>query len=221
MTTRWLTFDCYGTLVDWELGMKTAVQSVTPNWEAVLAAYHRHEPKVQDDHPEWTYRDVMAEALRCAARDASVELADGDDEVLGCTLPSWPAFPDTNAALTALHAEGYQLAVLSNVDRELIEQTYSQFAVVPDLTITSADVGSYKPNLAHFKTFRDKSGAGAGHWIHVACSAFHDIEPANELGIHSVYIDRGQNLNGRAVPTVHLSGLTDLPGVAGALFAKS
>lgn len=219
MTTRWLTFDCYGTLVDWEKGMTEALRSVSSQWAALLGAYHVQEPGVQKASPAATYREVMAETLRRAAAETSIVLAPGDDDVLGRTLPSWPVFPDTNSALRALHDRGYRIGVLSNVDRDHIEETYRQFAVSPDLTITSLEVGSYKPELGHFRAFQEKSGAGADQWIHVACSVFHDVEPARELGVPTVYIDRGQHRNGVTTPTVTLSDLTGLPDAAASLFA--
>lgn len=221
MTARWLTFDCYGTLVDWEKGMTDALRSVSPQWDALLTAYHAHEPGVQESNPTATYRDVMAESLRRAAAATSIALAPGDEDVLGRTLPSWPVFPDTNATLSTLHELGYRIGVLSNVDRDHIDQTFRQFSVSPDLTITSLEVGSYKPDLGHFRAFQETSGVTAGQWIHVACSVYHDVEPAHQLGVPTVYIDRGQHRNGVTAPTVTLPDLTGLPGTAASLFPNA
>ena len=221
MSAHWLTFDCYGTLVDWETGMTEALRSVSPRWDALLTAYHVHEPAVQKSNPDATYREIMAETLRRAAAATSVQLAPGDEDVLGRTLPSWPVFPDTNAALSVLHDQGYHLGVLSNVDRDHIEETYRQFAVSPDMTITSLEVGTYKPNLGHFRSFQEQSGVRVDRWIHVACSVFHDVEPAHELGVRTVYINRGQQRNGATTPTVSLPDLTGLPDAAASLLKNT
>lgn len=222
MTSKWLTFDCYGTLVDWRQGMTAALHSVAgADAERLLTEYHLHEHVVQEQNPAWTYRAVLAEALRRAAEVCEVSLTADECDVLGRTLPSWPVFPDTNRALRELEARGYRFGVLSNVDRELLEQTLTQFDVRIDVTVTSSDIGSYKPAPGHFETFQAASGAGEHEWIHVACSWFHDVEAADRLGVRSIYINREKtpHSDGDLAAAV-LPDLVTLPEVAEALFGN-
>ncbi|WP_455902115.1 HAD family hydrolase [Rhodococcus gordoniae] len=220
MTTKWLTFDCYGTLVDWREGMVDAIRSVAnTDAERLLTEYHRHEHEVQAQHPGWTYRAVLAESLRAAARVCGISLSHEDTDVLGRSLPTWPVFSDTNQALRELRDSGYNLGILSNVDREMLQQTLTQFDVDIDVVVASSDIGSYKPALGHFTTFKKVSEVEDGNWIHVACSWFHDVVPADKFGIPSVYINREgtAHIEGDLAAAV-LPDLVKLPGVVGTLF---
>ncbi len=209
MTDRWVSFDCYGTLVDWEAGMSAALESVVGDRAAdVLSTYHELEARVQEERFR-PYREVLALALERAAAAHGLALDATQRDVLGATLPSWPVFADTAPSLTALREAGWSLAILSNIDRDLIEQTLPALGAEVDLVVTAEDVRSYKPALAHFVEFRRRSGVQAGAWVHVACSLFHDVEPARGLGVPTVWIDReGRGPDPR--PTVTLDGLRPL-----------
>nr|HET6904785.1 HAD family hydrolase [Ktedonobacteraceae bacterium] len=209
---RWATFDCYGTLVDWEQGMKEALQTVIQgDVSALVNRYHELEAEVEAERPFRLYRFVLAETLKRAAASLKLSLAPGDERVLAETLPRWPVFPDVGPALTSLKAQGWKLALLSNIDKELIAQTLSFIPVAIDLVITAEEVQSYKPALAHFLRFQETTSATNGNWVHVARSYFHDITPIHELGISSVWINRGSPADSAPLATVTLHDLTRLP----------
>jgi 2-haloacid dehalogenase len=210
--TRWATFDCFGTLIDWRHGIASSAELLWPGHGAhILDAYHRREADVQAEQPTRRYRDVLAETLRRAAADTGVELLDDDATVLGDTIPYWPTFPDTRRALTELRAAGWRLALLTNCDRDIIGQTQRRLRVPIDVVITAEDVGAYKPAHDHFTRFRDAFGATSERWIHIAQSHFHDIVPAHDLGITSVWINRTWEPADTAITDVVLPDLTGLP----------
>jgi LysE type translocator len=119
---RWATFDCYGTLVDWNAGIGAELgRLLGGDRAALLARYHQVEPRIQREHPDWSYRDVMAAVLAELASEVGVSLADEGRDALGRSLPSWPVFEEVPAALSEAHARGWQLVALSNSDRDFIE----------------------------------------------------------------------------------------------------
>ena len=190
-----VTFDCYGTLIDWDRGIAEAFRTALaadrvdlPLYH-VLAAYHEIEPVVQAE-PFRRYRDVLTEtALRVAAR-LDWRLPMSRASFLADSLPSWTPFPDTNQALEKLARAGFRLGILSNVDDELLSGTRRHLPVTfePSLVITAEQVKSYKPAAAHFETARAR--IGGDRWLHAAQSYFHDIQPARRLGIPSAWINR-------------------------------
>jgi len=188
-----LTFDCYGTLVDWERGIAEAfgaaagADGVTLDRAAILRAYHEIEPRVQADRYR-RYRDVLAITARAVADRLGWKLAPRRETFLPESLPSWPPFPDTNAALGRLRDAGHRLAILSNVDDDLLAGTRRHLAVEFDFVITAQQVGSYKPAPGHFAAARERIGGAP--WAHVAQSYFHDVQPARALAIPSVWINR-------------------------------
>lgn len=215
---RWATFDCYGTLVDWDEGMARAIRSVAPAHAApILAAYRRLEPWVEAEWPFRRYRDVLSETLVRAARQAGARLPPGDEHVLGRTLPDWPVYADVGPALEALRGAGWHLAVLSNVDRDLVSATLERLPADFDLVITAEDVGSYKPHPGHLQRFRQTTGAGPERWVHVAMSMFHDITPAHAQGVRGVYIARGPEKEDCREATAMLPDMVALPAVLEAL----
>jgi 2-haloalkanoic acid dehalogenase type II len=194
---RWdvVTFDCYGTLIDWETGIagafrdRTGTARAPGEVQAALAAYHEIEPAVQAEKFR-PYRDVLAEAARRVAARLGWRLPESQATFLADSLPSWPPFPDTNAALGRLATMGCRLGILSNVDDDLLAGTRRTLAPVfdPALIVTAQQVRSYKPTPGHFEEARRRIG-GAG-WIHAAQSLFHDIAATRALGIPSVWINR-------------------------------
>ncbi|MGW0809752.1 HAD family hydrolase [Nonomuraea sp. NPDC002799] len=186
---RWVTFDCFGTLVDWRHGILTSAGLIAPGQGArLLEAYNRHEHLVQDESPGLRYRQVLAEALRRACAEEKVALKEDDASVLAATIPYWPVFPEVEAELSALRAAGWNLALLTNCDRDLIAETLRRLPVPFDAVVTAEDAGAYKPAGAHFEVFRRSHEPSA--WVHVAQSYFHDMVPAHRLGIHRVWINR-------------------------------
>lgn len=190
-----LTFDCYGTLIDWDRGIAEAFRTalaadgVTLALEGVLAAYHEIEPAVQAEAFR-SYRDVLTETTRRVAARLDWRLPQSRASFLADSLPSWTPFGDTNQALERLAGAGCRLGILSNVDDDLLAGTRRHFTVPfePSLVITAQQVKSYKPAVPHFETARAR--IGDARWMHAAQSYFHDIEPARRLGIASAWINR-------------------------------
>jgi 2-haloacid dehalogenase len=208
---RWATFDCYGTLVDWRggIGGELARLFGEERAGALLNAYHEIEPDVQKDGT-LSYREVMARTLARVADREALKVPVGEMDALALSLPRWPVFPDARVSLTEAHERGWRLAILSNTDRDLIDASIEALDVPIELAIVASEIGSYKPAHRHWETFAEKTGVVPDRHVHVAQSLFHDIAPARELGIRSIWINRlGENAT--VLPTRELPGLTDLP----------
>jgi 2-haloacid dehalogenase/putative hydrolase of the HAD superfamily len=209
-----VTFDCYGTLVDWEGGISEAfLRQAELDWfplerELLLAAYHDVEPVVERP-PYKSYREVLAQtAVRVAAR-FGWKLSPKRAQFLAASLPLWKPFPDTNPALTELVTMGYRLGILSNVDDDLLTETRARLSAPFGVVVTAQQVRSYKPAPAHFREARDRIGDGP--WLHAAQSWFHDVVPATTLGIPVAWINRkGEPRPEGAEPTVELPDLAAL-----------
>jgi 2-haloalkanoic acid dehalogenase type II len=188
-----VTFDCYGTLVDWEAGISRAFQEEARGQgielarEAILAAYARHEPEVQAAGFR-PYREVLARASARTAESLGWTIPSGRSNFLAESLPTWPVFPDTNPALERLRAAGRRLGILSNIDDDLLAATRRGFSADFDLVVTAAQVRSYKPASGHFLEARRR--IGGLRWLHAAQSYFHDVAPARALGIEVAWINR-------------------------------
>ncbi len=214
---RWATFDCYGTLVDWNAGIGAELARLLgeSDRDGLLQRYHAVEPRVQGEHPEWSYRDVMAAVLAELATEAGVELSAGERDALGRSLPAWPVFPEVPGALAEAHRRGWILVALSNSDRDLIDASLQAIGVPFEDAVVASEIGSYKPAHRHWQAFYERSGADRARHVHVAQSHFHDIAPAAELGIPSIWINR---LAEEAEPRP-TTELPDLAGLADALDA--
>ena len=213
MSERWVTFDCYGTMVDWRTGMVDALEGVVPGRSADLVdAYHRFEPVVEAELPFRKYRAVLAEGLRRAAESIQIPLVGAQFHVLAATLSTWPAFPDSVAALEQLRADGYSLGILSNVDVDLIRGTLAGPLPVPfDDVITAEEVRSYKPGGGLFDEFLTRYAPDRSQWIHVGSSLWHDCEPAHDRGFRTVLIDRSGMPTDAGCATLVLPDLAALP----------
>lgn len=210
-----LTFDCYGTLIDWESGIANAFldaaqkDGIALRRDEVLRAYKHHEPVVEHEQYR-TYRDVLALTALRVARSFDWPLAHG--AFLPESLPRWKPFADTNRALERLRAAGYRLGILSNVDDDLLAETRKHFTVDLDLIITAQQVGSYKPAPGHFVAAKERIGSAP--WLHAAQSNFHDIVPVNAMGVPTAWVNRREDtpLPG-GIPTYEvrdMAGLADL-----------
>lgn len=188
---RWATFDCYGTLIDWNRGIGRALERLWPDesTEPLLVQFHDVEPLVQRDQ-DLPYREVLRRSLRAIAAIGDLPLDTADEGALADSLPEWSPFPEVLEALMTLRAEGWRLAVLSNTDPDLLAATLERIGVPVDERVTAADAGSYKPAHGHWETFFRRTGADPARHIHVAASLYHDIEPAQRLGIRAVWINR-------------------------------
>jgi 2-haloacid dehalogenase len=211
---RWATFDCYGTLVDWNTGIARELGRLLgePDSDRLLDRYHEVEPRVQSENPAMSYREVMARVLAELAAEEGAELPEGERDALGRSLPSWPVFPEVPAQLADAHERGWKLVALSNSDPDLIAASIEAIGVPFEAAIVASEVGSYKPAHGHWRAFYEQTGAPRERHVHVAQSHFHDIVPAAELGIPSVWINRlGET--GEPRPTRELPDLNGLADV--------
>ncbi|MDQ6771515.1 MAG: HAD-IA family hydrolase [Candidatus Dormibacteraeota bacterium] len=219
---RWLTFDCYGTLVDWRHGIEASCELLFPGRGLdLLEAYNRHESLVEAERPRSRYREVLAEAMRRAAADLGLALAPDDAAVLATTLPFWPVFEDVAPALGQLRDEGWHLALLTNCDRDLVALTQRRLPVPFDVAVTAEEVGAYKPDHAHFQRFQEAFGNAAATWIHVAQSYFHDIRPAAARGLSPIWINRLGESDDATLADAVLPDLRRLPETVRSLSAGS
>jgi len=216
--TRWATFHCFDTLIDWRHGIASGAELLWPGrGHDVLDVYNRHESEVQTERPDRRYRDVLAETLRRAAAELDLELLDDDATVLGAGIPYWPVFPDTRPALAELRAAGWQLAVLTNCDRDIIALTQRRLPASFDAVVTAEDVSAYKPSPEHFRLFQSTFASSADAWIHVAQSYFHDIRPTHELGITRIWVNRQGEKDDPSLADAVIRGLAELPEAVGRL----
>jgi 2-haloacid dehalogenase len=209
---RWATFDCYGTLIDWNAGIAAAMTTVWPDGDGgrLLARYHAVEPLIEEGC-SLPYRAVMDRALAAVAAIEGLELADGEREAISRSLPSWTPFPEVPGALAELRDRGWRLAILSNSDPDLLATSIARLGVDIDLAITADVAGSYKPAPGHWRRFRELAQPAPGRHVHVAASAFHDLEGAAPFGIPAVWINRlGESSD--APRAAELSDLAALPG---------
>ncbi len=221
---EWISFDCYGTLIDWETGISDAVSSVLASREMsmprgeILELFAAVEPRIQTDGRYLEYRRVLRRVMAMMGIELGFQFTESDMARLPDSLPSWPIFPDTRAALAAMKAR-CKLAIISNVDDDLFAQTARVLGVEMDAVITSQQARSYKPDHRNFRLAQERMGADKGRWLHVAESLYHDITPANALGIASVWVNRaGDRKSGGATrPTDAKPDLTvpDLATLAG------
>ena len=211
MTGHWLTFDCYGTLIDWHDGMTRALEQIAPGRSAeLIAAYHDVEHELENTKPFLAYRDVQTLGLRRAAEHLDIGIGRAGETVLADTLPTWQPWDETIPALQRLRDDGWKLAILSNVDRASIDMTLSdRLTIAFDDVIAADEVRSYKPDLAHFELFRARHDPVA--WVHVGISVFHDIRPIHRLGRPGILIDRHDSMGDATEADACLSSLTFLP----------
>jgi 2-haloacid dehalogenase len=212
---RWATFDCYGTLIDWNAGIGDVLQRLWGVERApeLLKRYHELEPEVEAERYR-SYAEVMTLTLERIAQQVGYGIPEGESDMLTQSLPSWPPFLEVPDALRELRHRGWNLVILSNSDRALIIASEKQLGVPFDLMVVAEDVRSYKPAHAHWERFFELTTADQDHHVHVAASLFHDIEPARELGLKSVWINRLGETSSRDVkPDRELSDLSELADV--------
>lgn len=195
---RVLTFDCYGTLIDWESGIYAALQPLliqsgsTLSRDAALELYASHESDQEMLTPGLVYDKLLAEVHRRLACALGTDMPDDAHLRFGASVPDWPAFADTPAALRYLK-QHYQLVILSNVHRAGFAASNKRLGVEFDAIYTAEDIGSYKPDLANFRYLLEHlaaRGIAPGDILHTAQSLFHDHGPARRMGLHSAWIDR-------------------------------
>jgi 2-haloacid dehalogenase len=189
--TRWATFDCYGTLIDWNGGIGRELERLfgAEHTARLLHAYHEVEPQVQREDPGRSYRDVLAVTLARLAEREALPLRAEEHGALARSLPQWQPFPETRESLEDARARGWKLAILSNTDRDYIDASLEHIGAPFDLVIVASEIGSYKPAHRHWEVFGERAGDRTAH-VHVAASLFHDIAPATELGLPTIWVNR-------------------------------
>ena len=208
---RWATFDCYGTLIDWNAGIRAVLERLWGVEQApkLLERYHQLEPEIQAERYR-SYAEVMTLTLEALAREVGYGIPEGESGILAQSLPEWPPFEEVPESLAELRRRGWKLAILSNSDRDLIAASMKRLGVPFDLAIVAEDVHSYKPAHGHWERFYEVTTADREHHVHVAQSHFHDIVPAAELGLASVWVNRlGES--GDPEPRREIRDLTPLP----------
>ncbi len=199
-----ITFDCYGTLIDWETGIRNAFRKALAKTrgsavlaEKALEIYPEEEATVEAETPHQLYRQVLSKTALAVARKIGWDLKGSDPSFLAKDLPSWKPFQDTNPALEQL-VKTHTLGILSNTDNDLLAGTLKHLRARFDILVTAENVRSYKPGPRHFEEARRRIGHRP--WLHVAASQFHDIEPANKLNIKAAWINRKNATRTREYP---------------------
>ena len=221
-----LTFDCYGTLIDWETGLLGALRGIAAahgaraDDERLLRLFAEAEGAIEAG-PYLPYREVLGQALERIAASLGFPLAEGERDALARSLPDWPVFADTVPALEALRRR-YRLAIVSNVDDDLFAGTARRLRVPFDAVVTAQQVGSYKPAPAHFHRVLERLALPASRVLHVAQSRYHDIAPARALGWTTVWVNRRAGRTGsgatpvkEATPDLEVPDLATLVAEAG------
>ena len=220
MTDRWATFDCYGTLIDWDSGIRRALARVWPDEDlvALVRRYHEGEHRVQAGRAI-PYRQVLRETLAAIVEGKELEVPPGQEDVLAEALPSWRPFPEVTGALGEIRDRGWRIAILSNSDPDLLDASLKTIGVEVDLRITAAEARSYKPSFGHWDTFFRITTADRQRHAHVGASLYHDVEPCAQLGLPCVWINRLDESSD--LPRAgELFDLAPLPGALDALVPK-
>jgi 2-haloalkanoic acid dehalogenase type II len=193
-----MSFDCYGTLIDWEAGLVAVLrpwarrQGLDATDEQLLSAFSAHESTAEAEHPAERYPEILARSMRSLGQDLGATVTDEDGAALARSVPDWPAFPDSHDALVRL-GRGRRLIILSNVDRESFGHSNARLGVTFTSILTAEDIGSYKPSRRNFDALAEEArrlGVGPGRLVHVAQSLFHDHIPAKRAGLPTVWINR-------------------------------
>jgi 2-haloalkanoic acid dehalogenase type II len=193
-----LSFDCYGTLIDWEAGIAAVLgpwargYGLDLDQERLLAAYASAEAKAELEHPSELYRDILARSFRFLGEQVGAPVTDDDAAALAGSVPDWPAFEDSHDALVVL-GERFELIILSNVDRVSFAGSRARLGVEFTSVLTAEDIGSYKPSPRNFEALGaeiQRLGVDDGRLLHVAQSLFHDHVPAKRAGLRTVWINR-------------------------------
>lgn len=216
MRYKYLTFDCYGTLIDWRAGIEkalTAAAGGTPlSGQELLKAYLAAEKDEEAGYKK--YREVLRRSVLSMSAAVGVKVNEEGARSFAASVPTWPAFPDTGEFLREMGSRGYKRYILSNVDDDLLEGTIKNNNLEVDGFVTAEEVGAYKPETAHWAEFMRRTGATKDQVLHVAQSVYHDIIPTQRLGLASAWVNRyGEVLPQGASPLLISDSLANLSGV--------
>ena len=223
-----LTFDCYGTLIDWETGIWEALEPVlrrhgaSPDREQALEWFGTIEPEAERP-PYRDYKTVLGEVLDGIGRRAGFAPSSAERAAFARSVGDWPAFADTTVALRALHGR-FRLAIVSNVDDDLFARTAQRLGVAFDWVITAEQARAYKPSPENFRLVLERIGQPRERVLHVAQSLFHDVAPARALGLATVWVNRRRGRTGAgatpaaaATPDLEVPDLRTLAATAGVM----
>jgi 2-haloacid dehalogenase len=217
---RWMTFDCYGTLLDWQSGFRRILAPFAgERIDALVEAFHAVEPEVEAELPTASYKAILREGVARASRRAGLEPTAADLERLVDGWGAIEAFGDTVAALEELKRQGWRLGILTNCDDDLFAATRAALGVEIDLVVTAEEVRSYKPALGHFTRFEAASGVERRNWVHAAVSWWHDMVPARDLGLRRIWVDREDSGHDASIVTARVPDMASLARLAGELYA--
>ena len=220
-----LSFDCYGTLIDWEAGIAAVLVpwarrcGLDRDQEQLLEAYAAAEAKAELEHPGELYRDILARSFRTLGDQVGASVTDEDAAALASSVPDWPAFEDSQNALSVL-GERFKLIILSNVDRVSFAGSRARLGVEFTSVLTAEEIGSYKPSPRNFDALGvevQRLGIDRGRLLHVAQSLFHDHAPAKRAGLRTVWINRRHDRPGwgaTPAPPVEVTPDWEFPSMA-------
>jgi 2-haloacid dehalogenase len=207
---RWVTFDCFGTLVDWHKGFTEILRPLARERVTdVVRAYHDCERRIEGEPLHRPYKDVLVRSVVGASAETGVPISESEAQALPRAWDVLQPFGDAEMLLAELRRRDYRLAVLTNCDDDLFETTHRAFRSPFDLFVTAERVRAYKPAHWHFRAFELMSGATRRDWVHVACSWYHDIVPAQALGITRVWLDRDRTGDDPALASAHVHSVTE------------
>jgi 2-haloalkanoic acid dehalogenase type II len=218
MKYRYLTFDCYGTLIDWRTGIESsllaAVGDVGIRGQALLDAYVAAEKEEESTYKK--YREVLRRTAISMSGRLGIDVTEQAARKFAASVPTWPAFDDTAKFLDEMGNRGYKRYILSNVDTDLLKETISNHGLKVDGFVTAEEVGSYKPAKGHWLRFLKMTGADKSEVLHVAQSIYHDVVPCKEMGIAVAWINRYREpLPSGVEPTFIADTLANFAGLLG------
>lgn len=214
---RYITFDCYGTLIDWESGIRNALKKLSDkngfktNLDGISDKYIKTELQVESGQYR-RYHEVLQLSVKRLLKSEGFDISDEDALEFANSIYSWQPFPETHKALTELKKKGYKLVILSNIDDDIIKRSIALIGIDFDGVITAGDVGSYKPAYGHWKEMLKRFSAKRTEVLHVAASYVHDIIPAKEQGFNVIWINRNNEKPTKDIrPDLELNDLSLLP----------
>ena len=211
MKPAYLTFDCYGTLIDWKTGVLSALRD-RPNVDpdVFFETWWRVDRRLTCGAPYRRYREVLARDFAEAFQSVGIAITQKKAECLADGLGDWPPFPDAPGALAALGRSGFKLGILSNIDDDLLARSVDRLGVDIDVRITAENIRSYKPDARHFEALLERTGCQPAQVLHIAASRFVDIAPASRLGFRTMYVRRAEpDADHEVAPEFAVETLTD------------
>ncbi len=216
---KYITFDCYGTLIDWEGGIRKAIKKLSDknsfnlDLNGITDKYIKAELKVEAEKYR-KYHEVLQLSAKKLLKERGFDISDDDALEFANSIYSWQPFPETHATLVRLKEKGYKLIILSNIDNEIIKRSIALMEIDFDGVVTAEEVGSYKPAYGHWQEMLKRFNAKKEEVLHVAASYIHDIIPAKEQGFDAVWINRNNEKPTREIrPDMEFADLIKLPEI--------